>query len=125
MPSNLEFRLLRLEGQFTTIEQQIATILGQIAALGQQQYGAGGGFGGGGGGGGTYFSATLSAALAHGSSVSGQTVWKLVSGSRTTVTASGVVYNDGPNAADDITSGSQVILAANDDGSYTATGVYC
>lgn len=125
MTSNLEQRLYRLEAQLGVIAQQIASLQSLVAALAQQQYGMGGGFGGGGGGGGTYFSATLSAALAHGSSVSGQTVWKLVSGSRTTVTASGVIYNDGPNAADDIASGSQVILAANDDGSYTATGVYC
>jgi hypothetical protein len=125
MTSNIEQRLLRLEGQFTTIEQQIATILGQIAALAQQQYGAGGGFGGGGGGGGTYFGCTLSAALNHGSSVGSQTVWKLVGGSHTTVTSSATIRNDGPTATNDIASGKQVILATNDDGSYTAIGVYC
>jgi hypothetical protein len=125
MTSNLEQRLYRLEAQLGVIAQQIASLQSLVAALAQQQYGMGGGFGGGGGGGGTYFSATLSAALAHGSSVGSQTVWKLVSGTRTNITTTATIYNDGPTATNDIASGKQVILATNDDGSYAAIGVYC
>jgi hypothetical protein len=126
MTSNVEQRLLRLEGDKQALQQQVATILGQIAALGQQQFGAGGGFGGGGGGGGgTYFGCSLTSALNHGSSVGSQTVWKLVGGSRTAISNVATIYNDGPTSSNDIASGTQVIVAANDDGSYTATGVYC
>jgi hypothetical protein len=123
--SNLEQRIYRLEAEIRTIQQQLAGILSQLAALAQQIYAQQAPGGGGGGGGGTYFACTLSAALAHASSVSGQTVWKLVTGTRTNVTTTAVIYNDGPNAADDIASGKTVILATNDDGSYTVIGVYC
>jgi hypothetical protein len=79
----------------------------------------------GGGGGGIYLVAVVSAALPHGGSITGQAVFRLASGSRSQVTATATIYNDGPNPADDIASGSTVILMSNSDGSYTAVGVYC
>jgi hypothetical protein len=72
-----------------------------------------------------YFGCTLSAALAHGTQVTGQTVWKLESGARTDVGTAETIYNDAPRPADDIASGSQIILAANDDGTYTVVSVPC
>lgn len=121
-----------LESRIQVLEQRVESLyrrlLGDeqtLANVRQQLKGAYQQLGGGGGGGGTYYACTLSAALAHGSSVTGQTVWTLSSGARTNVSTNATVYNDGPNAADDIPSGSQAILAENADGTYTATGVYC
>lgn len=125
MASNLEQRLYRLETALTRDDQLIAQMQARIATLEQKQYAASAGSGGGGGGGAVYFGCTLSAALTHGSSVTGQTVWKLESGARTNVTTNGTIYNDGPTASNDIASAKQVICLANDDGTYTAAGVYC
>jgi hypothetical protein len=120
----LEARLAEVERILRDLARAAAELAQRVVALEQKAalIGGTGGTGGTGGGAG-YFGCTLSAALAHGSSISGQTVWKMPG--RVTVTAAGTVYNDGPTATNDIASGKQVILAANDDGTYTATGVYC
>lgn len=125
MSSNLEQRLYRLEAAQQVMAQQIASLQSMVAALQQQQYGLGGANGGGGGGGPIYYGCTLSAALAHGSSVTGQTVWNLNAGARVGVTTSGTIYNDGPNGADDVASGAQVILNSNGDGTWEVIGVFC
>jgi hypothetical protein len=105
-------RLTRDEATLDNVRQQLRGAYQQGASQG-------------GGGSPIYFGCTLSAALAHGSNVTGQTVWKLSGGSRANVTTNGKVYNDGPATANDIASGKQVILAANDDGTWTVIGVYC
>jgi hypothetical protein len=125
MTSQFEHRLYRLEQQLAAISQQLASLSVKVQGIAQQQYAGGNGNGGGGGGGGTYFGCTLSEALGHGLGVGEQTVWKLVGGVRTNISTDATIYNDGPVANDDIPSGSQAILGANDDGSYTATGIFC
>ena len=122
--SDLESRLFFLEQLISgRLQYDLQQLKLQMQNLANQQRQGGWSSGGGGGSTAGYFGATLSGALAHGSSISGQTVWKMPG--RATVTASGTIYNDGPTATNDIASGKQVILAANDDGSYTVVGVYC
>jgi hypothetical protein len=121
--SDLEQRLFFLEQLMARVDYSLQQLRQQSQGLANQQRQGSWGQGGSGGASAAYFSCTLSGALAHGSSIAGQSVWKMPG--RATAAASATVYNDGPNAADDIATGKQVILAANSDGSYTAIGVYC
>lgn len=81
--------------------------------------------GGGDGSTGKYLACTLSANLAHGASLAGQTAWKLIGGTRANIDTNAKVWNDGPSSSSDLSTGDTVILMVNDDGSYTATGRYC
>lgn len=116
-------RLLRLEDEIKALAQQVAQLFRRVAALEQQMRSAGGNTGAGGGNDSFYFGCTLTGNLSHGTSITGQTIWKMPG--RVTVTAVGVIYNDGPNVADDIVAGKTIIVDPNSDGSYTVTQVYC
>lgn len=125
MPSNLETRLFRLEQQTTALEQQIDGLRAAVAQL-QQQIAAAMSWGAGGGGSTVqYYGCTTTGDLPAGSpgtALTGQTVWILSNGTRTTYTTAAKLYNDSPH---DVPSGSQAILTPNADGSYTATGKMC
>lgn len=117
--AQLEAKLENLYRRLLDLTVQLNNARQTVRAAFQQRTG------GGSSGGAVYLCCTLSAGLAHASSVTGQTVWKMASGTRSNITTNATIYNDGPSSSDDIASGSQVILATNDDGSYTAIGVYC
>ena len=122
----IEGRILQLEAKLENLYRRLQDLVAQLNAVRQTVRAAFQQVGSGGGGSSTvYLSCTLSSALAHGSSVAGQTVWQLASGSRSNVTTTGTIYNDGPASTNDIASGAQVIVLPNPDGSYTAIGVYC
>jgi hypothetical protein len=120
-----EQRMRALEQRVESIYRKFLDLVTQLRATQQGLTAANqqGGAQPSGSGGNGYFGCTISTALAHGASITGQTVWSMPG--RTTVTAVGVIYNDGPRSINDIASGAQVILASNSDGSYTVTGVYC
>jgi hypothetical protein len=120
-----ESRILLAEGSIEDLYRRLLDVSDQLKAVRQKLQAANRELGGGGGGGPSngYFSATLSADLAHGRSLQDQRVWTMPGQAQ--VTAAGKIYNDGPTGTNDIASGKQVILAANADGSYTVIGVYC
>lgn len=126
----LEQRIQNLEELVRSFYRRLLDLQQQINALKQRMQSDGGGSPSDSGGAG-YFACTLSLSggtLAHGTPgtpATGQAVWRVENGARAQVTAAGKIYNDGPNAADDISDGKTVILAQNRDGTYCVIGVYC
>lgn len=126
--TDVESRLFFLEqlvsGRLQYDVQQLKVALAQLQNA--QRVGDSGWFNGGAGGPGIgYYGCTLSAdcpAGTPGTPATGQTAWAISSGARSNVTTDGEVYNDMPY---DCPSGSQVVLGANPDGTYTVIGKVC
>lgn len=125
--TNLGQRVWRLEQLVQLLQQQIAAMLADIAALKQQQWTPSGGWGTSSGGSGGYYGCITSADLPGGTggtptSLAAQTVWQISAGARSNLTGTYTVYND---TGADVPANSQAILAANPDGTYTVVSVAC
>lgn len=121
----IESRLRLIEQRAEMLYRRLLDDEATLANVRQQLRGAYQQGGGGGGGGVTYFGGTTTGDLPGGSpgtALTGQTVWVLSNGARSNITNSATLYNDTPN---DLPSGSQVILAANGDGTYSVIGKVC
>jgi hypothetical protein len=127
--TNLELRVLRLEGELREANNaitQLQTQLGQIAqnqyAAGQPTYASTGTFNilfcilGG--------SLALSGAPPSGTptKLTNQTVYAITGGAFSSISTTATVYNGMPDA---IASGAAVILAGNPDGTYSVVAVAC
>ncbi len=122
--TNLEQRIRNLEMQLTSQAAAVQSLASQVAALQQQSrttqqspYGGGSGTGGS-----IYTIAPV--VITAGGSVTGQTVYALVSGTSTALGGTWTVYNV-MAAATVSTAGKTIIVAPNGDGTYTAVNQSC
>lgn len=129
MRTYLEQRVWRLEKDLALLQQQVASLQSEVAQLNQQGWTVSGGYpwmqsptsAGG------YYGCLTTADLPAGSgttptALANQTVWQLKSGARTNLSGTYTIYND---TGSDVPSGSQAILAANPDDTYTVVSVAC
>lgn len=128
--TNLEERVVRLEGLLRGALQDIRTLQAQVGTIQQNQFAAQTPFGGGGGGNNTYVCVLTGGITAAGVPGTGapagplasQTVYTISAGGFTSITTSADVYNGLPNP---ISSGASCLLSLNSDGSYTVEAVAC
>lgn len=112
----------RLEGRFERLLLKVHKLEAQVAALNSQIQLLQGQQSGGGGGGGAGVFSIPGVVIAAGGNVTGQTVSVLSSGSLSTVTTTGTVYNQ---MAVPTVVGKLIICGQNPDGSFTAITQSC
>jgi hypothetical protein len=119
MPSNLEMRVLRLEGLVQRLKADVDKLRDEVARLRQQRFAEQGGGGGGGGGAAGIFNATPAGSIAAGAT-SSETVTQSWDGASV---GTKTIRNSNANSA--TTAGRKLILGKNPDSSYTIIGQDC